>query len=277
MNDITIILPVHLLDDTVKDYVENAINSVKVNQNNYDGGKLKVLIVSPTSVYEDVKGFVSEKSFDIEVECVENKGETDYCSQVNCAVDEVKTEYFSILEFDDEYTPKWFKIAKDYHFGNEEISVFLPVNLFHDGNGKNWQYGNTMALSPMFMTSDSNDDDDIGIINFNRLENCSLFNLTGAIFNTDDFKSVGRYKPSIQVAFNYEFLLRLTKKGLKAMVVPKEGYIHAMGRPGSLTLDYLNSMTDAERSKWFALAQRECIYEEDRKKTISTVKEEELK
>lgn len=277
MNDITIILPVHLLDDTVKTYMETAINSVIENQKNYTDGKLKVLVVSPTTIHSDVDKFVNEKNFAVEINCVENKGETDFCSQVNFAVDSIKTDHFSILEFDDEYTPKWFKIVKDYYFGNEEISVFLPVNLFHDGNKKNWQYGNTMALSPMFMTSDSNDDDDIGIINFNRLENCSLFNLTGAIFNTDDFKTVGRYKPSVQVAFNYEFLLRLTKRGLKAMVVPKEGYIHAMGRPGSLTLDYLNSMTDAERNKWFALAQRECIYEEDRRKTISTVKEEELK
>lgn len=276
MKDITIIMPIHKLDDNIKEMVKNAVDSVKENQKNYKDGKLNILVVSPTDVYNELNNdFI--KTLDENISCLENTGNTDYCSQVNFAVDFVKTEHFSILEFDDTYTPKWFKCANDYYYGNESISVFLPVNLFHDDEGGNWQYGNTMALSPMFMTSDEQDTDDIGIINYRRLENCSLFNLTGAIFNTDDFKKVGKYKPSIKVAFNYEFLLRLTHKGLKAMVVPKEGYIHTMGRKDSLTIEYLETMNDSERDKWFDLAIRECIFEEDRNKTITSIKDEELK
>ena len=134
-----------------------------------------------------------------------------------------------------------------------------------------------MALTPAFMTANTDDKDDIGIINYERLEKCSLFNLTGSVFNTNDFRDVGKYKPSVKVAFNYEFMLRLTKKGLKCMVIPKEGYIHALGRKGSLSDKYLNEVTQKERNDWFNLAIRECKYKEDRNVGIDSLNTEELK
>jgi hypothetical protein len=121
------------------------------------------------------------------------------------------------------------------------------------------------------------DKDDVGIINFKRIEKCSVFNLTGAIFNRNDFIKVGKYKPSIKVAFNYELLLRLTSKGLKCMVVPKEGYVHEVGREGSLTDTYNKTLSDEEINKWFELAFREYVYDTDRNKDIINVAEEELK
>lgn len=275
MKDITIIIPIHKLEEKEVSLLDKAIESVAAAKREYTFGKLHTLVVT-TEDCEIVKKYV-ESIKDKDCQILINTGDTDFCSQINFAVDSVKTDFFSILEFDDEYTPKWFKMAHDYYIGNESVSVFLPVNLFHDGDGNNWQYGNVMALSPTFITPNINDTDEIGIINYLRLEKCSLFNLTGAIFNTKDFISVGKFKPSIKVAFNYEYLLRLTKKNLKAMVVPKEGYIHAIGREGSLTSEYLLNISEEDREKWFALAHRECIYDEDRKKDISTVKPVDLK
>jgi hypothetical protein len=101
--------------------------------------------------------------------------------------------------------------------------------------------------------------------------------LTGAIFNKSDFIKVGKYKPSIKVAFNYELLLRLTNKGLKCMVVPKEGYVHNVGREDSLTDYYNKNLTPDEVTKWFELAFREYIFDNDRNKDIINVTEEELK
>jgi hypothetical protein len=72
-------------------------------------------------------------------------------------------------------------------------------------------------------------------------------------------------------------MLRMTEKGCKLMVVPKEGYIHVMGRPSSLTDEYIKTTTEDERAKWFALALRECVFDEDRKKDISNLKDEILK
>lgn len=279
MKDIEIIIPVHVYDEEIKEMLIAAINSVYEADKLYEYGSLKCIVVyakelSNSSIIEDIS-----KEFDnkLEVKFIENSGESDFCSQVNFGVEHVTTDYFSILEFDDAFVPKWFENAHKYFYGNESISVFLPINLFHNGYFENWQYGNTMAISPMFITADEKDTDEIGIINYMRLEKCSLFNITGGIFNTKDFKSVGKYKPSIKVAFNYEFLLRLTKIGLKAMVIPKEGYIHGIGRKNSLTEQYKNEMTEKETEKWFNLALRECVYKEDRKKDISNIKEEVIK
>lgn len=279
MKDIDIIIPVHEYDQIVEELLQNAINSVVEAQKNYTDGVLRCLIVytpnvESTNMLNDMMTYFGNK---IEINSVKNEGETDFCSQINFAVDHVKTDFFSILEFDDEYTPKWFKSAHEYYYGNESVSMFMPVNLLHDNEGKNWQYFNTMALSPAFITPDVNDTDDIGIINRKRLEGCSVFNVTGSIINTKDFIRCCKYKPSIKLAFNYELMLRMTEKGCKLMVVPKEGYIHVMGRPNSLTDEYIKTTTEDERAKWFALAVRECVFDEDRKKDISNVKDEILK
>lgn len=279
MKDIDIIIPVHQYDQIVEELLTEAIESVVEAQKNYTDGTLRCLIVyskevENTNMVNDMETMFKDK---IEIVPIKNDGKTDYCSQINFGVDHVKTDFFSILEFDDAYTPKWFFNAKKYYLGNESISVFLPINLFHDGNFDRWQYGNTMAISPMFITSDENDNDELGIINFMRLEKCALFNVTGGIFNTKDFISVGKYKPSIKAAFNYELLLRMTKLGLKAMVVPKEGYVHALGRKGSLTETYTNELSEEDQNKWFNLALRECAYKEDREKGIENIKEEAVK
>lgn len=271
MKDITIIIPIHVYNETAKELLTKALKSVEECRNKYADGKLPVVIVTPNSIPEDdVKKIIPD------ITVLLNKGKSDFCSQINYAVDCIDTEYFSILEFDDEYRPKWFKLANDYFYGNESISIFLPLNAVHS-NYKNWQFGNEFGLSNTFITDDADDTDDVGIINFKRLEKCSVFNLTGAIFNRNDFIKVGKYKPSIKVAFNYELLLRLTNKGLKCMVVPKEGYIHNVGREDSLTDIYSKTLTNDEINEWFELAFREYLYDEDRNKNIIVGTEEELK
>jgi hypothetical protein len=114
-------------------------------------------------------------------------------------------------------------------------------------------------------------------LDYDCLQDYSAFNLTGGIFNTNDFKQVGGFKPSIKIAFNYELLLRLTKKELKVFVVPKEGYIHIIGREDSLTDEYNRTIPKEDINKWFDLAKIECSFIEDRKTSISKIKEENLK
>lgn len=275
MKDVTIIVPLHEYDDTVGKYLTEALTSVERCRKQYDKGKLPVMIVATPDVEKQLKANDAKK-FIQDLTIVVNDGASDFCSQVNYAVDQVKTEFFSILEYDDEYRDKWFKQASEYFYGNESISIFLPINVQHT-NRTNWGFGNEFGLSNAFITDDVDDTDDIGIVNFKRMENCSVFNLTGAIFNLSDFVKVGKYKPSIKVAFNYELLLRLTNKGLKCMVVPKEGYVHEIGRAGSLTGTYNETMTQEEVDKWFELAYREYVHDTDRNKTINLGDEEELK
>lgn len=263
MKDITIMIPIHTWDMNVQAELANAVLSVEKAQKEYTKGKLIIEYVAP----EDVFSKAELPNTKLETYKCVNKGETDFCSQVNCGVDEVKTDFFSILEFDDEYMSKWFKHVSDYYYGNEEISAFLPINIVHS-NKTNYMFGNEFGLSNAFITEDSEDTDELGIINFKRLENCSVFNLTGAVISKADFIKAGKYKPSIKVSFNYELLLRMTSKGMKCMVVPKEGYIHNLGREGSLTQTYNETLTDSDIQKWFELAFIEHQYDEDRKKSI---------
>lgn len=275
MKDITIIIPVHEFNDNVDTLLKNALKSVESCRSFYENGKLFVVIVATRNIEKlinnsDISTYIPD------INIILNDTNTDFCSQINFAVDKIDTDYFSILEYDDEYRKKWFKLANDYFYGNESISIFLPLNAVHTGH-ENWQFGNEFGLSNAFITDDVDDTDDIGIINFKRMEKCSVFNLTGAIFNRNDFIKVGKYKPSIKVAFNYELLLRLTNKGLKCMVVPKEGYVHEIGRENSLTDIYNKTLSNDEINKWFELAFREYVYDNDRNKDIINVSEDELK
>jgi hypothetical protein len=275
MKDVTIIIPVHEYNDTVDALLRKALESVSDCRKEFKDGHLPVVIVAPRKL-DDVLTHSDIYQFIPETKIIWNEGNTDFCSMINFGVDNISTDYFSILEYDDTYRKKWFKLANDYFYGNESISIFLPLNAIHTGH-KNWQFGNEFGLSNAFITDDVDDTDDVGIINFKRIEKCSVFNLTGAIFNRNDFIKVGKYKPSIKVAFNYELLLRLTNKGLKCMVVPKEGYVHEIGREGSLTDTYNKTLSDEEINKWFELAFREYVYDTDRNKDIINVAEEELK
>lgn len=254
MNKITVIIPVHKINEDFYKYFDKALNSIKENMQYAD---LSTVIVCPP----EVKDELCQKKYDINVDFLINDGETDFCSQVNFAVKNVKTELFSILEYDDEYTNTWFYSFNEYYNTNEDVSVFLPINIQHNPERTKWQFGNEIVWASSFSN-------EIGYIDFDCLQNCSTFNLTGGVFNTKDFIEIGMLKPSIKIAFNYEFLLRLTNNKLKAYVIPKEGYIHEIGRNESLTNIYNETIPDEEIQKWFELAMREYAYTEDRNKTI---------
>ena len=150
-----------------------------------------------------------------------------------------------------------------YYYTHEDVSVFLPINVDSFSNEGYRQFGNEAPWAMQFSQ-------ELGFIDFKCLENYYGVNLTGGVFNRKDFISIGGLKPSIQVAFNYEFLLRLTNKKLKAYVIPKEGYHHVVGRNGSLMDICSGKFTQEEIDKWYALAKEEYQYEEDRKIDIYT-------
>ena len=118
--------------------------------------------------------------------------------------------------------------------------------------------------------------DEFGFIDGQLLEVYTGFNLTGAIFNTQDFIKVGKYKPSIKVAFNYELMLRMCDRKLKMFVVPKEGYTHIIGRKNSLTDQYNKEIPAEDVKLWFELAKREHTYDHDRNKGVTIGKKVNL-
>lgn len=252
MKDIAVIIPVHeLKDDTEKNLLIRAINNVKDCQKHYEH-KLTTYIVTPLDLGSDICNGC---------EILINSGSTDFCSQINFAANNVKEEYFSILEFDDEYNEKWFSMVSKYFYTNEDVSLFLPINVQIISKDGYRQFCNETPWAMEFTQ-------DMGYIDFNCLANYYGFNITGGIFNRDDFNRIGGLKSSIQVAFNYEFLMRITNKNLKVFVVPKEGYKHIIDRDNSLTVICGGKFTQEEVDKWYALAQQEYQYDEDRGITI---------
>lgn len=260
MKDITIIIPA-LSRQLESDDLVAAVDSVKECQKYYTDGELKVLIVTePCEI--DYTAFSGIKYQYI----VNDTGAYDYCSQINFGVKHVDTEFFSILEYDDYYTKKWFNMFNNYYATNEDVSVFLPINILHNAKTNEREFVNDIIWSNGFVN-------ELGYIDFDCLQASASFNLTGGIYKTSDWLG---YKPSISVAFNYEYLLRATHKKQKIFVVPKEGYHHEIFREKSLSDYYLNNINNDDNMKWFELAKREYAFDEDRNKGIVNIKEDEL-
>jgi hypothetical protein len=274
MKDLTILLPIHKLDNTDEESrLVYAIESVRGNIETYKDAEVKILVIVPNEdlrqqVQKLLEGCPIIKSIEI---CINDTEKSDYASQINYGASKVETEHFSILEFDDFYMPNWFANARRYSINDEAATVYLPLEYIKLDGGKDdeWEFGNEMVWAKSFSN-------ELGVIDFDCLQNCTVFNLTGGIFNTKDFIAIGGLKPSIKLSFNYEFLLRLTSKDLKAYVVPKLGYSHTVGRNGSLTDEY-KDMDKEEAQRWFDLAKREYKYKEDRYKTIKVAKKEKIK
>lgn len=260
MKDITIIIPV-LSAQLHSDELVKAVESVKVCQKYYTDGELKVIIVTEPDTKVDYVAFGG-----IKYKYIVNKtGACDYCSQINFAVKNVDTEFFSILEYDDTYAKKWFNMFNNYYLSNEGVSVFLPINVVHNAKTDEYEFVNDIIWSNGFAN-------ELGYIDFDCLQASASFNLTGGIFRTSDWLG---YKPSIEVAFNYEYLLRSTNKEQKIFVIPKEGYHHEIFGETSLSTHYLENITENDSMKWFELAKKEYVFDEDRHKGIANIKENE--
>ena len=99
--------------------------------------------------------------------------------------------------------------------------------------------------------------DEIGVIDEKSLEDYFNFYLTGGIIKTELWKTIGGLKENIKLTFWYEFMLRLVHNGEKIYVVPKVGYAHVLGRPGSLIEEYRNTMDKDESNFWFNEAKKQ--------------------
>ena len=257
MKDITIIVPIHKFsEESDGKLLRLALNSVVKCQENYDD-KLSVVTVGPVDIKEVVENILTEVfgGTELKFEYIVNKGKCDFCSQINFAVKHVKTSFFSILEMDDQYFPKWFKLAKAYYPTREDVAVFLPINIQNDGETS--QYCNEMVWAMSF----SNEQ---GVVDADCLKVSAAFNLTGAIFNTKDFKRVKGYDSKIDVAFNYELLMRMTKEyGLKIYVVPRIGYCHLIGRKGSLLEYYNDTFTEEAAQECFNAVRRKYVTDDE--------------
>lgn len=255
-------MAVHELNDETKQLFTNAIQSVKEQKTRPD----ELVIVTP----KDSETASYLKSFDYgdykeSVTIVENDGPTDFASQTNLGVEKAKSEWVSFLEFDDEYANIWFNNVIKYREAHPDVDIFMPIVIDVDATGQFIGLTNEPVWAQGFS-------DEIGILDNNALLAYQNFSIDGVVMKKSFFKENGGFKTNIKLTFTYEFLLRMTFKGLKTMVIPRFGYKHVNQRPGSLFAHYKETLNPAEARWWLAQSKKEYYFSKNRE--INYVKEE---
>ena len=172
MKKISVILPVHKWDDDYRIMFDNAFKSVERFYND-----VKLLIVAPKNVLSNIK----IEQTNLECVIIENKGKTDFCSQINLGIDNCETEWFSILEIDDEYNKNWVNLFNEYSNENPDVDVFLSLvkdinvegNFLSYTNESTWAYGFT---------------DKQGLLDNTALLEYQNFQISGGIYRTSKIK-----------------------------------------------------------------------------------------
>ena len=158
MINIDVIIPVHYFDDNVKNMLDASYDSVKVAEKQYSLGEVYTYVVAPAAIISDSSFGLSKWASVNDVRLVGNDGETDFCSQVNRAVDDCESAFFSILEMDDMYKPNWFRNFSEYYVCNDSMSVFLPINAQYSVDNGQWSFGNEFGLDLEHTTTECTKD-----------------------------------------------------------------------------------------------------------------------
>jgi hypothetical protein len=252
MKKISIILPVHTLKGDYSELLNNAVKSVEDFHND-----VILTIVCPKEVKEELTS-LSEK---LEINIIENSGQTDFCTQVNLGIENCETEWFSILEIDDEFKPIWLKSMNQHINENSDVDVFLPIvqdvnvngNFVSFTNESMWAYGFTEKQ---------------GFLDNEVLLDYQNYQTSGGLYKTQVIKENGSFKDNIKLTFSYELLLRLTHNGVKIMSVPKIGYKHVNLREDSLFWLYKNDENTKLKEKevrfWLDTAKKEFFFKNKR-------------
>ena len=247
MKDLVVIIPLHEYNKDVEKLLSKAVASVP--------NDIEIRLSCKNGLGEDLKKKYG-KAKNIVIKEVMPDWPTDFASLVNSAVSDSK--WFSILEYDDEYTPIWFDNFKKYADFYPDISVFVPMEDLVDATDDKFAgIGNEAPWASSFSN-------EIGYIDNDCLQNFFDFYMTGAIFNTADWKEVGGLKSSVKLTFWYEWLLRATYKGKKIFVIPKVGYIHLLGRKGSIIDTYKETIDEKESDFWVSVAKKDYFYKDER-------------
>jgi hypothetical protein len=265
MKDCTVIIPIHELTTQTTTLLKGAINSV-LNQIDIEVPELMLVVKSDTKLIKEINSLIGE----LNVKCtiVENTGKSDYASQINYGVSNVKTKWFSILAFDDMYAPNWFKIASKEIEINPTIDIYGCLTQEVDLDGNFISFTNEAIWANGFSEKQ-------GYLTNDVLLDFSTFILDGAIINKDKFIDCGGLKTNIVLSFIYEFLLRATANGLVIYFIPKIGYSRLNGRDDSLIKKYLDNLTPTEIRFWYGVAKQEFYYKNEREIDLNFTENDE--
>jgi hypothetical protein len=252
MKNITVLLPIHKLDNDYQQMLDNAISSVEQFYND-----VNLLIVCPPEVKNILEG-LSDK---LDIEVVANDGKTDFCSQINVGIENCKTEWFTILEVDDEFKPIWLKSMNEYMKEYTDVDVFLPIVKDINTEGKFISFTNESAWAYGFTENQGFLDNEV-LLDFQN------YQTSGGLYKTKVIKDNGGLKENIKLTFTYELFLRLTHNSVKILTVPKIGYQHVNFREDSLFWSYKNDentkLSEDEVKFWLDTAKKEFFFKNKR-------------
>jgi hypothetical protein len=251
MENITVIIPVHEL---IEDLLDKSLKSVDSQKDLKS--KVKVCLVYPKEIDLSIGLFLKKKKYkNLQVEKMINNGRTDFQSQINHAVQSINTEYFSILEFDDEYSNIYFRNLEKYMGAYPEVDAFLPMMVEVDRTGEVVKLTNEFVWSKSFI-----DDDNFGYLTNDLLRDFSYFFISGSVIRKSSYADAGGLKTNFDVSAVYEFLLRFTYNNYKVYVIPKIGYLHLNDRDGSATKYFINKYKEGDSKEEFERARTEHIF-----------------
>jgi hypothetical protein len=255
MKKITIILPIYKLEDEDLIMLNNAVSSIDGFHND-----IKLMIVCP----EKLNAKMSSINFGnkLEIKIFYNKTrKTDFINQINMGINDCDTEWFSILEIDDEYKPIWLSSMNEYMNRFTEVGVFLPIVKDVNVEGKFLNFTNESVWAYGFSNKQGYLDNEI-LLEFQN------YQTSGGLFKTEVVKENGLFKDNIKLTFTYEFLLRLTQNSVIIMSVPRAGYQHVNFRENSLFWQYKNDekekMSEDEVKFWVDAAKKEYFFKNKR-------------
>lgn len=256
MKDISVILPVESSKHkNFNDLFTNAIMSITKQS-----VQPKELVLVHTNE-ESLVSYLNDFDFSgLTVNMVENKGDSDFASQMNLGVENTTSEWVSFLEFDDEYSSIWFKNVQTYIEAHPSVSAFLSLVVDVDEKGTFAGFTNEATFAASMNS-------EIGYLTNEVLLDYQNFQSAGMVIKRETYKEMGGFKPSMKLTFVYEFLLRLTYNSVKIMTIPKIGYKHLNMREGSIFWNYKNGenrVTDDEVRFWLDSAKKEHFFIDDR-------------
>jgi len=207
MNNITVIIPLHEVSEDTEKMYGNAIKSVEEQTVK----PTQLLIVTPKG--SEANTFANKFDYgtlkDL-VKVIENDGKTDFASQMNFGVANCETKWFSILEYDDEYSKIWFKNVETYIEAYPEIDIFMPIIVDVDEFGQFIGFTNEAVWANSFS-------EELGILDKDALLSYQNFNIDGIVMKKEYYEMYGGFKSNMKLTFIYEFLLRMTYKSCKVM------------------------------------------------------------
>jgi hypothetical protein len=265
--NITTIIPVHeYVSGTTDVFLDKALGSVVKQEGITD--KVNIIMVYPKSIENDItKQLDNYSDKNLNVQYVLNTGDTGFQNQINLGVEYVETDYFTILEFDDELSLTYYKQAERYTNYYNDIDVFLPMIIETNSEEGIVKFTNETVWSKSFVGENGV----LGYLNTKGLNEHTDFKFCGAIFKKSEFESVGKLKSNIVLAFQYEFLLRVLNNGGKVFTIPKFMYKHLITREDSLFDRYEKELSMKARKFWFETAKRECNFPSDREIDTSLI------